>query len=435
MSPAPEGPRRFASVAEQDAYYKSLAPTFNYDDEPADSRDRSVFLVRNELPFNAEPELPALIQHMVTPTERFFKRNHGPIPNISADEYSLTVEVAGDGGVRKVWTLAELQSRFRHYEVMAALQCAGNRRDGLNRVKKVKGVIWGPGTISNAVWSGVFLREVLAASGVPTDPTHPMAQTWHVDFSAYGLCVEDASYGSSIPLQTALDPTQDVLLAFGMNGRPLPRDHGYPCRVVVPGIIGARSVKWLQTIRIIPEESHSFFQKRDYKILPPEANATNLADYWDGISALQQMNIQSVVCEPYEGRPAPPENTPYRVTGYAISGGGARVDRVDVSLDNGRTWVPTTLTRPCSSSAARLRPQDRDLPTTKHWAWTLWQVVVPQIPRDAVVVCRAWDANGNTQPEFPVWNYRGVMNNCWFRVDMKKCLPARKESKAQAAQL
>ncbi|RKP36581.1 sulfite oxidase-like protein, partial [Dimargaris cristalligena] len=389
-------------------------------------------LVRNETPFNAEPQLPKLIEHMVTPTDRFFKRNHGPIPRIEPSEYRLTIDIVD--GPRREWTLGELQSEFPHHEVMAALQCAGNRRDGLHRVKTVKGVIWGPGTISNAVWGGIFLRDVIHASGFPPSPSKnnnnddddapPAYLSWHADFQAYGLCEEDRCYGSSVPLATVLDPLQDVLLAFTMNGAPLPRDHGYPCRVVVPGIIGARSVKWLRQVTVQPTESASFFQKRDYKIMPPEAHAGNLTQYWDRLSALQAMNIQSVVCYPTEGTPFPPwsvlnapstSSSPMAIMGYAISGGGARVDRVDVSLDNGQTWQLADLHRPLSCSAARRNKALKDLPTTKHWAWTLWYLTVPTISPQAVIVCRAWDANGNTQPEQPVWNYRGVMNNCWYR--------------------
>ncbi|KAJ1977345.1 hypothetical protein H4R35_002341 [Dimargaris xerosporica] len=421
-------PKTFKTVAEQDRYYKSLAPTFQYSNEPTASRDRDVLLVRAEQPFNAEPKLPQLVEHMVTPVTRFFKRNHGPIPTLEPATYTLTIQVVD--GPTTVWRLDQLQTQFGIYEVMAAVQCAGNRRDGLNRVNKVKGVIWGPGTISNAIWSGVKLRDVLVASGVPADPAHPTYQQWHVDLKAYGLSAEDECYGSSIFASKALDPQEDVLLAFKMNGQVLPHDHGYPCRVIVPGVIGARSVKWLRTITVQPHESLSFYQRRDYKVLPPQANATNLALYWDTISALQAMNVQSVICEPTEDTPRPLDNQPYIIKGYAISGGGCRIDRVDVSLDNGKTWLATRLFHPVSSSAARRNPELNDLPTTKHWAWTLWACQVDSgIPKDAVLVCRAWDANGNTQPSEPTWNYRGVMNNSWFKVDTAKC-PAAPAAKA-----
>ncbi|KAJ1651127.1 hypothetical protein IWQ61_008233 [Dispira simplex] len=406
----------FATAKEQDAYYKSLAPTFQYKDEPMETRDRKVLLVRNETPFNAEPTLPRLIEHLITPIPRFFKRNHGPIPQLNPAEYTLTVRVVD--GPTKVWTVRDLQTQFPQHQVMAAVQCAGNRRDGLNGVKPVKGVIWGPGTISNAVWSGVRLRDVLLASGegIFSEESGARYATWHADFQAYGLCEEAPCYASSVPVATVLDPTQDVLLALGMNGETLSADHGYPCRVVVPGVIGARSVKWLKQITVQPEESTSVFQKRDYKILPPEANAHNLGQFWDKVSALQTMNVQSVICYPTPDTWVPPGRC--ILAGYAISGGGVRIDRVDVSVDNGQTWKLAVLERPLSSIAARANPKLRDLPTTKHWAWTRWTCTVDKIPLDAVLVCRAWDANGNTQPEHPVWNYRGVMNNSWFRVDL-----------------
>ncbi len=161
-----------------------------------------------------------------------------------SDEYSLTIELP-DGEVR-AYTLGELRARFKTHRVTAVLQCSGNRRrrhDAQRRRDQWPAV--GVGAISNAEWEGVRLADVLADAGVPAAPEadDDDAAEMHVQFS--GL----EAYGSSIPLHVALDPRADVLLAFGMNGRPLPRDHGYPLRAVVPRPRGrAVSQVWLSKI-------------------------------------------------------------------------------------------------------------------------------------------------------------------------------------------
>ncbi|ORY06334.1 recombinant sulfite oxidase [Basidiobolus meristosporus CBS 931.73] len=371
----------------------SKAPTkFDYSNEPIRS---SELIVQKDLPFNAEPPLKSLIQHYITPTELFFKRNHGPIPLIDGSTYVFKV----DGLVEKpiVVDLHSLKTKFQKHEVAAVIQCAGNRRDGLANVKKVKGVIWGPGTVGNAVWGGARLSDVLKEAGVPMG----LASQLHVAFEAYGDSEEDTCYGSSIPLEMAINPSNDVLLAYEMNGCELTRDHGFPCRVVVPGVIGARSVKYLSRITIQSEESQSFYQKMDYKVLPPYVDEHNADEWWDKMAALQEMIIQSVICEPCSGQVLPPG--PVTIRGYALCGGGKGVDRVDVSLDNGLTWLPTD----------RYQAATRN----KHYAWCLWKTTVDSIPDNCKIICRAFDTCGNTQPEFPIWNFRGVMNNSWFVVE------------------
>ncbi len=151
---------------------------------------------------------------------------------------------------------------------------------------KTNGLQWGVGAIGNAEWEGVRLSDVLADAGPKVtnmssltslsaeakdanegsdEATNP--NTHHVQFS--GL----EAYGASIPLAKALDPRGDVLLAFRVNGRPLPRDHGYPLRALVPGHVAARSVKWLTKIVISDEESTSQWQRRDYKAFGPNEGA------------------------------------------------------------------------------------------------------------------------------------------------------------------
>jgi sulfite oxidase len=174
-----------------------------------------------------------------------------------------------------------------------------------------------------------------------------------------------------------------VLLAYEMNGEPLPPEHGFPLRAVVPGYIGARSVKWLAAISAQAEPSASFFQTEDYAI--------------DG-APLGELPPTSAVCRPLQGEALP--GPTMLAEGYAVAGRGP-IERVEISADGGETWTEAEL-------AGGEEP----------WAWRLWraELVVGDGPLELAV--RAWDASGAGQPESlgAVWNEKGYMNNAWHRV-------------------
>ncbi|KAJ2755218.1 hypothetical protein IWQ56_006432, partial [Coemansia nantahalensis] len=154
-----------------------MVPPDSYADEPWGDRCLANYTVRGKEPFNAEARTETLADSFVTPTERHFRRNHGPIPRLDAQAWTMAVEVdvsvAGDArrSTRTV-TRADL-ARLPQFEVVAVLECAGNRRDGLKAIKAVDGVTWGAGTAANARWGGCRLRDVLGAAGVPTDLCDP----------------------------------------------------------------------------------------------------------------------------------------------------------------------------------------------------------------------------------------------------------------------
>ncbi|KAI8327692.1 Oxidoreductase, molybdopterin-binding domain-containing protein, partial [Chlamydoabsidia padenii] len=380
-----------------------MAKSLDYSTEP--SRQQLELIVRKDKPFNAEPSLPNLVQHSITPVNKFFCRSHGPLPCLD-DTHTITID--GIGLKNKVYyTVKQLKDMFKERTIEMAMQCAGNRRDGLHKVKHTKGVIWGPGAIGNAVYTGCRLKDVLDHANA--DFNSQDIGRLHVAFESMEECEEERCYGSSIPLTKAIDELGDVLLAYKMNGEPLTQDHGAPIRVVVPGYIGARSVKFLKSMTIQTEESESYFQRKDYKILPGEVvTEQDAANYWNKVPSISEYNVQSYVCDPSDGL-VDPSCRETVARGYALSGGGRGIQRVEVSGDDGKTWTVATFIH---------RPEKSPF-TNNVWGWCLWEAKI-NVKRNTRIVCRALDTAGNIQQENPIWNYRGVMNNAWRTIDREK---------------
>ncbi|KAG1398315.1 hypothetical protein G6F58_011346 [Rhizopus delemar] len=181
----------------------------NYSQDPL--HDSHALIVRKEAPFNAEPSTPDLVKYYITPEKYFFCRNHGPMPVLDENEH--TIEISGIGCKSKtVITMKQIKQDYEKVSVMMVMECAGNRRDGLHKVKFTKGVIWGPGALGNAIYSGSRLKDVLEAIGV-TSKIKNLSKL-HVAFESVEQCEEEKCYGSSIPLSKALDEFGDVLLAY-----------------------------------------------------------------------------------------------------------------------------------------------------------------------------------------------------------------------------
>jgi len=299
-------------------------------------------------------------------------------------------------------SLGELQREFPAAEVPATLQCAGNRRDELIRVRPVPGETpWGAGAISHARWRGAPLAAVLGAAGVEEGAAH-------VAFAGLDRVEKRGEifpFGGSVPLEKALAAdgsvyrTGGVLLAWEMNGEPLPPEHGFPLRVVVPGYIGARSVKWLGSIRVQEAPSDNHYQARAYKLFPPQVGPEDVD--WSRGLMLGELSLTSTIGAPGEGEELPAGRATVR--GYAMAGGGRTVERVEVTVDGGRSWT--------------VAEHDPAPPGV----WTLWQAELDLPPGDHELACRAWDSAANTQPERvePLWNFKGYMNNAWHRVTLR----------------
>jgi sulfite oxidase len=351
---------------------------------------RADLIVHEQEPFNAETGLAALAEGPVTATDAFYVRGHGAVPEIDPGAWRLHVH----GAVERELDLAleTLLEALPQREVTATLQCAGNRRAGLIAIRDIPGEApWGPGATGTAMWTGVALADVLALA-------RPTSEAGHVGFEGADVSREAKPvqpFGGSIPLAKARRP--EVLLAWAMNGEPLSVVHGAPLRVVVPGYIGARSVKWLQRIELRSEPWQGYFQQVVYRLLPEDGTPAPGAGMSLGLVALN-----SDVLSPADGDIV--AAGPVEVRGYAFAGGERHVARVDVSIDEGGSW-----------SQAQL------LDDLGPWAWRHWRITVELAPGDHEIRVRAWDSSAATQPESEadLWNPKGYVNNARPRVRVR----------------
>jgi sulfite oxidase len=350
---------------------------------------RDDLIVHTEEPFNAETGLGSL-SAPVTDTDAFYVRGHGAVPEIDEDAWRLRV----DGLVERELSLSleTLREAFRERTVTATLQCAGNRRAGLIALRDIpKEAPWGPGATGTAAWTGVALADVLALAG-------PLRDASDVGFEGADVSPEAdpvQRFGGSIPLDKAL--RSEVLLAWAMNGEPLAAVHGAPLRLVVPGYIGARSVKWLECIELRSEPWPGYFQHVVYRLVPADGSPGPGVGMPLGLVALN-----SDVLSPRDGELV--AAGPVEVRGYAFAGGDRYVSRVDVSTDGGGTWAQANL-----------------LEDLGRWAWRHWRITLDLSPGEHEVLVRAWDSSAATQPEdeAALWNPKGYVNNARPRIRVR----------------
>lgn len=346
-------------------------------------------LVRQDDPFNAGPPPSRLAAAPITPVEDFFVRNHGGVPVVDPAAWRLRIE--GEVERPLELSLADLAARPRR-ELVATVQCAGNRRQELAELKPVPHELpWGAEAISTATWAGPALADLLAEA-------RPTAAAAHVEFTGLDETERRGlrfAYGGSIPLAKAVAP--ETLLALEMNGTILPPVHGYPVRALVPGWIGARSVKWLSRIEVRRTPSENYFQSVAYRLFPAGVGPENVV--WEEGAMLGEQPVTTIVTSPEPGARITAGRV--EIAGVAYVGGPRTIARVEVSTDGGRTW-----------SAARL---DRD---HGPWAWRLWRAEIEVASGAREIVARAFDSAGQTQPSDvgQVWNFKGYMNNAWARV-------------------
>ncbi len=351
-------------------------------------------IVHSATPHNAEPALEHLVASWITPVEHFYVRSHAPVPKIDAGSFQLSVEglVERPGRV----SLAELRRDFARQSVIATLTCAGNRRSEHSLVKPVDGVPWQAGAIGNARWGGARLSDVLRKAGLRAGAKH----VWFEGVDQIERSGGVIPFGASIPLDKALaddDATPGTLVAYEMNGAPLPPDHGFPLRTVVPGYIGARSVKWLGRIIVSDRPSTNHYVAKAYKLVTESTQ-----QQWSAAPPIESFVINAVTCLPAANSKLREGVT--RVRGYALPPGvaGRTIAKVEVSADGGRSWTPARFT-------SQANP----------FCWQLWTADVPLTAATRELVVRATDSSGNLQPRKVAWNLKGYLFNAWHRTPVQ----------------
>ncbi|KAI5201802.1 hypothetical protein E4T39_05045 [Aureobasidium subglaciale] len=373
-------------------------------------RNANMIRLTGKHPLNCEYPLADLFDTgLITPNRLHYVRNHGPVPHLLWETHKLEIENG-----KCTFTMDDVANKFDSVNIAVALACDGNRRKELNMVKRSKGFNWGAGAISNAFWKGALLSDVLKAAGVDY-PTNGSGKRRWVNFAGADEPSE-GTYETCIPYEYAMDPVNDVLLAYEMNDVKLPPDHGYPLRCIIPGYVGGRQVKWLSKIWISEKENDSHYHIWDNRVLPSFVTekdgefAETLFRHPD--TACNEQNLNSVIAKPGHGERIELSDVKkghtYRIAGYAYDGGGHEVQRVEVSLDNGATWL----------YCIRQFPEAPVRHGHKYWTWIHWYIDVElaHLLRSPSIIVRCFNVFKNTQPEIGSWNVMGMMNNGWYKV-------------------
>jgi len=321
----------------------------------------------------------------ITPNDAFFVRYHlAGIPEVKAGEWSLTV--GGDSAERPLkLTLPELRKEFAPAEITAVCQCSGSRR-GLFE-PHVPGVEWGVGAIGNAVWRGVRLKDVLAKAGIKAGAVEVV-----FDGADHAPLEKTPDFVKSLPVEIAQDP--NTLVAFEMNGKPLPHWNGGPARLVVPGWTGTYWVKQLVRINIVSKPESNFWMSTAYRL--PRGlfkTPTFKSQLYSPNEPITTMVANSLITSLENGEQIP-HGKPIEVRGIAWDGGSG-IARVEVSTDTGATWQQARLGKDLGRFS--FREFALSAPTKE--------------PGARVVMARATANSGDTQVERLIFNPAGYHHN------------------------
>ena len=334
-------------------------------------------------PLNAETPLELLTDYL-TPNDLFFVRSHW-IPRMpEARTWRLTV----DGDVNKRLSLMYPDLRkMPRAEATCVLQCAGNGR-GLHQ-PVLPGVQWMYGAVGNARWTGVRVRDVLARAGVKAGAAH-----LHL-FGSDDPPGKVPPFHRSIELSKAMD---DCILAYEMNGQPLPPQHGAPLRLIVPGWAGDHWMKWIVKLTVSSKPQTGFFMDTAYR-WPLKPGEPGVAFKPEEMKPLTEMAVKSnITTAPKKAR----VGHAIDLRGFAFSGAPG-IAKVEVSDDDGRTWRPATLD-----------------PRSAPHSWRLWSYRwTPKRAGAVRLFARATDSAGAVQPRSAVWNQSGYLYNAWPSVDLE----------------
>jgi DMSO/TMAO reductase YedYZ molybdopterin-dependent catalytic subunit len=354
---------------------------------------KSGLIVLNDRPVNIET--PAhLLDDAVTPVERLFVRNNGVPPNVAGmnpDQWRL--ELAGESCVRPTTlTLADLKSRFEPHTLQLQLECGGNGRSEF--YPPASGNQWTTGAVGCPEWTGARLADVLDDCGVRDDAVYVAYEGADVHLSG------DPSkrpISRGVPLAKALE--KESLLAWSINGEPLPLMHGQPLRMVCAGWPASVSGKWVNRILVRDRVHDGEKMTGDSYRVPCKPVAPGADVPEENMCIIGSMPVRSVITSPRSGASAPAREG-LEVRGHAWAG-DLRVQKLYTSIDFGVTWQRAKLDRPANRLAWQQWSQSIDFPQAGYYE--VW--------------ARAEDSEGRSQPMvLPGWNPRGYLNNACHRI-------------------
>ena len=343
---------------------------------------KQLLIKRTFRPPNYETPV-AQFRHAYTPNDAFYVRWHMGVPDLTLAEWRLRVSGPAASTARE-FTHAELLRKFRQYEVAAVNQCSGNRR-GLFH-PHVPGVQWGYGAMGNAVWRGVRLKDVLADAGIAPGAIEVKAD------GADMPTLTGPDFVKSLPMWKAQDA--DTLIAFEMNGAPLPRWNGFPARLVVPGWTATYWVKALTELAVLDRPFDGFWMKTAYRVprglFGPSDFGSQDAELNSPITAIR---VNSLIVDPAPGTMLH-VNKRTELLGIAWDGGSG-IRRVEVSLDGGVNWREAIF--------------GRDL---GRYSWRQWRFPFKPARAGAVnLMARAIARDGSMQADTLIPNPAGYHHN------------------------
>jgi DMSO/TMAO reductase YedYZ molybdopterin-dependent catalytic subunit len=339
-------------------------------------------------------EAPAhLLDDPITPTEKHFIRNNGQLPEPPAtpDAWDLTID--GEVNTPLKLTLGDLKKRFPQATSALVLECGGNGRAQF--VPAARGNPWSTGGVGCAQWTGVRLKDVLAAAGLK--PSAKYTAHYGTDLHLSGDPSKE-TLSRGVRLEKAMEA--NTLIAFAMNGEPLPAVHGAPVRLLVPGWSGSASQKWLSRIWIRDVEHDGQGMKGTSYRVPTVPIVPGSESKGEGFRVLESMPVRSVITAPADGARPAAGTRELDVRGHAWAG-DLTVKEVWLSIDFGQSWQPAALKAPANPFAWHHWTAKVKLPT--HGYYELWS--------------RAVDSSGRSQPFTAAnWNPQGYGGNAYHRI-------------------
>jgi len=357
------------------------------------SKDEAM-VVLNDKPWNMEAQAH-LLNDRVTPNKYMFIRNNGLIPE-KIDEKSWQLKVDGESVVApKTYSLSDLKSKFKHYTYQLTLECGGNGRSEFN--PPAKGNQWTIGAVSCAEWTGVRLKDVLTDAGIKDDAVYI---GYHAADTHLSKNPTKEPISRGVPMSKALQ--EETLLAFSMNGEPIPLVHGFPLRLVCGGWPASTSGKWLNTISIRNKIHDGEKMGGNSYRVPCETVAPGDAVAEENMCIIESMPVKSLITYPKSGALLK-EGQSLKINGHAWAG-EREVAKMEYSIDFGTSWKPVSLEK-----------------AKNRLAWQHFNATVA-FPKKGYyeIWARATDSNDTQQPMvLPGWNPKGYLNNACHRIAVK----------------